>query len=548
MKLDACKKRCVVPIVFFSFIFLLSINSCQNKEKDIQILVLGLDGLMPDAIEKAKTPHLHQLINDGTSTMQARAVYPTSSGANWSSMILGCGPDQHGISTNDWTLENRNIIPVVEKDNGFSPSIFDVIKEKYPEERISGVFNWFTIANYFDSSIPDTLINVNTTEEAINRIISELVKEKAKFVFSQIDHMDYAGHSLGFGTEKYNAKVVELEQEIGRLIQALKENNLYENTFIITLSDHGGKGFGHGNKTMAEYTVPFIITGPGIQAGKNTKEAIYCFDVAAIVADILDCEIPNHWTGTPIQSAFGNNNELLNDFTPKAVIYEDSIDTQFSYLSCKVWNSETAMLYQIPEQSSNWHDYKQAIKLPLGQTLKVKVNATDAKISTYKKAFLNHKGNTAKVALLTNPSLKYGGRGAQSINDGFVSSDIAFNNKEWLGFQGEDVVSLIQFDKKEQINSITFRFLENVKSWIFLPKAIRISVSSDGKKFKNIKTQNKPFSMNADEIAIHEFKIDFTELKTKFLKVEIEGFGELPPWHSGAGDLSWLFMDEIIIE
>jgi len=526
------------------------LNSCHQPKKEIKILVLGLDGLMPDAIEKAKTPHLHRLIMDGTSTMKARAVYPTSSGPNWSSMILGCGPDQHGIDENGWTLENRKIIPVIEKENGYSPSIFDVLKKAYPEERISGVFNWFTIANYFDATTPDTLIDVSSTEEAIDQILNELIVQNSMFVFSQIDHMDHAGHGLGFGSDAYHKDLETLDQEIGRLIDKLKEEGMYENTYIITLADHGGYGFGHGGKTMEEYSIPFIINGPHINKGKNTSEVVYTFDVAAIIASICDLEMPNHWIGSNIESAFGLANELLSDFSPLTIISEDSIDGGYSFLKCEVFNSEENIKYKIPKQSAQWQDYQGTLKLPLGDSIFASVfnENRPSKVSYYVKPYIQHKGNNSQVDLYKQPSQKYAAQGAQSITDGFISSNIAYNNKEWLGFHGDDLNTVIKLEQSQRIHSITMRFLENVKSWIFLPQSIKIMSSKNGVHYQEIASSNSPFEYDYENAAIQEIKMEFEAVDTKFIKIHVENYGTLPAWHMGAGEQAWLFIDEIIIE
>jgi hypothetical protein len=544
--------RALLYIFTITLILIGSISCNKNKSKDTRVIVLGLDGLMPDAIESVNTPNIHNLIKDGTSTMKARAVYPTSSGPNWSSMILGCGPDQHGIDNNGWLLENRKLIPVSQKENGYSYSIFDLLDENYPNERLSAVFNWPTISNYFDSTIPDTIINVKSTTEAIDKIISEVVEQESMFVFSQIDHMDHAGHSLGFGTEKYNHEVKSLDSEIGRLIKSLKENNLYENTYIITLADHGGKGFGHGNKSIEEYTIPFIITGPGIQKGKSTSESIYTFDVATIVANIFNCQIPNHWIGTNIQSAFDSKSDLLSEFTPKTVISVDSVGQEFSLIKCLLHNSNSDLKikYKVPSKSDNWLEYGKPVKLYHGDSIYAStfINNKPTVISSYQKPIIKHKGNNSEVSISTPPNIKYSSNGSRSLTDGFISKNESFMNNEWLGFQGDDLECILKFDKKQTINTFKFRTLENIRSWIFLPKSIKIYTSNNGKYYEEIFAKKEMFTMNFDESSVKEFEINLDKIETTYLKIKLENYGKLPEWHDGAGNDSWLFVDELIIE
>ena len=539
---------------FFLFIIIVLFSvSCKKSNQSPRVIVLGLDGMRPDAIEGAKTPNLHQLIYDGTSTMKARSLYPTSSGANWASMLLGCGPDQHGVDRNDWKLENREITPVFEKKSGYSVSIFDVLEKNNPKLRTSAVLEWFPIANYFDTIVPDTVIDAKSLEETVDGIIDEFINKKADFVFSQIDFMDHAGHSLGFGSEEYRKKAEVLDKEIGRLIKALKTNGLYSDIYIIALADHGGIGFSHGGKSMEEYIIPFIIKGPGIAKGQSTDEVVSTFDIAPIVASIFGYEIPQFWTGSNVTSAFGNNPELLSDFSPKVSITVDSVLRDFSIIDCSLKNSKQEIKYKISKKDkvSDWEIYKDKIKLNHGDTLFATVfrDNKPTRISSFVKPFCKHKANFATSILSSLPQKKYSANENLSLTDGLLAASSSFRENEWLGFQGSDIDAIIALSEKQQINSVTLRFLENVKSWLFLPKTIKIFSSENGKIFNEIYSNESPFKIDNEANRINSFKIDFTEkIETKYLKVFIENYGILPEWHSGAGKNAWLFIDEIIVE
>jgi len=536
--------------ITFGLLFLATLFSCNTEKNPPVVIVLGLDGMRPDGIENAYTPNLHRFIAEGTSTMNGRAVYPTSSGANWSSMLLGSGPDQHGIDNNGWKLENRKIIPVHQKSNGYSPSIFDVLKQKYPDLRFSAVFNWMPIANYFDTEIPDTVIEVKTTTEAIDNILSELIDEKADFVFSQIDHMDNAGHGLGYGSDAYLHEAEILDKEIGRLIETLEAKGMYDDIYIITLSDHGGTGFGHGGKSMLEYEVPFIIRGPGIQKGKITEEPILPFDVAATVAIIFDCKIPFYMTGSNVSSAFGEHPELLSDFIPKPIITIDTLTDKNATVRCTILNGIFEVKYATNQKNQAWKNYTQPVKLLHGDTIYAAtiVDGKPARTSSYFAPFVKHKGNSAIAYLKVQPSEKYDAKGGQSLVDGLISGTASFANEEWLGFQGEDLNAKIDLGKTQMLDKIIFRFLESTGSWIFLPKSVEVYTSDDGNSFTEIACDNESFKIEKEGASIREFELPLKEVKARYLKIVATNFGELPVWHVSAGNPAWLFTDEIIIE
>ncbi len=77
------------------------------------VVVIGVDGLGPVGIEQASTPHMDALIAAGAHSFTARGVMPTSSAPNWASMIMGAGPEQHGIVSNPpWLPKQERSIPL----------------------------------------------------------------------------------------------------------------------------------------------------------------------------------------------------------------------------------------------------------------------------------------------------------------------------------------------------------------------------------------------------------------------------------------------------
>ncbi len=47
---------------------------------------------------------------------------------------------------------------------------------------------------------------------------------------------------------------------------------------------------------------------------------------------------------------------------------------------------------------------------------------------------------------------------------------------------------------------------------------------------------------------IHELGARFETVNAKYVKVIAKNYGHLPGWHTSAGEDSWLFVDEIIVE
>jgi hypothetical protein len=67
---------------------------------------------------------------------------------------------------------------------------------------------------------------------------------------------------------------------------------------------HGGKDKGHGGPTMGEIEIPWIISGPGVLAGREIRSYVNTYDTAATIAHIFGLKTPSCWIGKPVLEAF----------------------------------------------------------------------------------------------------------------------------------------------------------------------------------------------------------------------------------------------------
>jgi len=86
---------------------------------------------------------------------------------------------------------------------------------------------------------------------------------------------------------QYYQSVSRIDQGLGRLVQILKEANLYDKTMIIFTSDHG-MAFSGGKTTTYEggLQVPFVVRNPYVkQRGKTTSAMISHIDITPSILD-----------------------------------------------------------------------------------------------------------------------------------------------------------------------------------------------------------------------------------------------------------------------
>ena len=268
------------------------------------IVVIGVDGLSPDGILHADAPNLKQLRERGSWTFHARGVMPTSSSPNWASMIMGAGPEQHGITSNDWETNKFQISPTVKGPGGMFPTIYGVLRQQQPDAVIGVFHDWDGYGRLFERSMVDVIKNpsgpTNTTRQAI-----EFIKQKhPTLTFIHLDHVDGAGHEEGHGTPAYYAAVGSADFLIGEVVRAIQSSGLQENTLILVTADHGGVGKSHGGATMAELEIPWIIAGPGVRVGHEIKSPVNTYDTAATIAEVFSLKPPAAWIAHPVHEAF----------------------------------------------------------------------------------------------------------------------------------------------------------------------------------------------------------------------------------------------------
>ena len=287
-------------------------SSCQPAAEhqgfpDIQhVVVIGVDGMSPDGIHNANTPALDALMETGASTMTSRGVIPTSSGPNWASILMGAGPEQHGVTSNAYTPVEPELPPVAsgKGKRGLFPTIFEVIREAEPESNLAAIYHWEPIQNYFEHEHVDFMLSPSSDIDVANEVIRYIEAEKPRYLFVHFDEVDAAGHSSGHGTPSYYKSVEVADSHISQVIAAIDNAGIRDNTLILVSSDHGGKGYGHGENVPEVIGIPFILNGPHVKQGYQIEATVNTVDNSSTIAFALGIPLPEAWTGRPVKSAF----------------------------------------------------------------------------------------------------------------------------------------------------------------------------------------------------------------------------------------------------
>ena len=257
------------------------------------VVVISLDGARPDGILQAPSPNIEALAARGAVAWQARTVYPSVTLPAHASMLTGLDISAHGLNDNDSIYP----CPVIETptflteaaEAGYRTAMV-VGKEKLCRFHQSEMVD-YTFAREGDRSVADRAL--------------ELLNEGYEVLFLHFPNPDYFGHLNGWMSDTYIAEMRNTDRQVGRVLAALDELNLTDETLVILTADHGGHDMEHGMDIPEDMSIPWIMAGPGVTAGTALGDDIQIMDTAITVLWGLGLPLPENAAGRPVVEAFG---------------------------------------------------------------------------------------------------------------------------------------------------------------------------------------------------------------------------------------------------
>jgi arylsulfatase A-like enzyme len=95
----------------------------------------------------------------------------------------------------------------------------------------------------------------------------------------------------------YYSVIAHLDEQVGRIVQALESTDQLDNTVIIFASDHGLAVGSHGlmgKQNMYEHTVlvPLIVAGPAVPANQRNEALAYLRDLYPTICELAKADTP----------------------------------------------------------------------------------------------------------------------------------------------------------------------------------------------------------------------------------------------------------------
>lgn len=296
-----------------------------------RVVLVSVDGLRPDAIEKAEAPNLRKLIGRGAYCAEAETIRPSMTLPSHTSMVTGLDFRRHGVVWNNYRpghIGHPTLFSVVDQAGGETAILFS--KNKFHYLADPGVVDYVygppppdKVPSKEDVTSPETVERMKqremkeaeeglkpprppsplSAEEAkttASRLVEVFAKawraRKFKFTMVHFRECDEAGHRYGWMSPEYVEAVRVVDQAIGGLMTAIEAEDGFRKTALLVTADHGGSGRGHYRvldpARRENVQIPWILVGPGIPAGAKLDRVIRTYDTTPTVLALLGLGAP----------------------------------------------------------------------------------------------------------------------------------------------------------------------------------------------------------------------------------------------------------------
>ena len=149
------------------------------------------------------------------------------------------------------------------------------------------------------------------------------------------------------------------------------------------------------------------------------------------------------------------------------------------------------------------------------------------------------------ISIQSEYANQYAAAGDKTLID-YLRGTGSYRTGSWQGYR-ENLEATVDLGTIKPIDYLAIGFLQDIKSWIFYPPQVEFLVSEDGQDFRSIGIINNTFS-DEEYGSFHQDFATQVNVSARYVKVKANNYGVCPDWHLGAGGVTWLFADELIIK
>lgn len=320
-KATACAKRQYLWLLGLIPVLVVGILLLHNPGgTEIQrVVLISIDTCRADHLScygfsKKTTPHIDRIAEEGVLFENVVTPAPITLPAHVS-LLTGLTPPSHGIhdNLNYYLPEEKLTLTEILKANGF---VTGAVVSAFVLDARFGLHQGF-------DSFQDDFVNVyytasgserrgdETTEFAIQWLRQHKDEKFFLFLHYYDPHFPYdppEPYASQYTNDPYSGEIAFTDHCIGRIVDTLKELEMYHSTLLIIVGDHGEMLGEHGEKQHlffiyeAALRVPLLVKIPGgLREPVRVEETVGLIDVAPTVCSLLKIDIPKLLQGMSLE-------------------------------------------------------------------------------------------------------------------------------------------------------------------------------------------------------------------------------------------------------
>jgi arylsulfatase A-like enzyme/Tfp pilus assembly protein PilF len=253
----------------------------------------------------AKTPHLDALAARGVRFARATAQVPLTLPSH-ASMFTGTYPEVHQLrDMGGFTLDAKHLtLARMARSAGYTTAAF------VGSKAVGRVFGLHQGFDTYDDQMPSReqqegklpgVFPERRAEVTTDRALDWLKQHARERFFLWVHYYDPhdpydppAPYKSNYRDNPYSGEIAYTDEQVGRLLKFLDEQNLRERTLVVVMGDHGEGLNDHGEATHGIFIyddtmhVPLIVAGPTVPAGKVVNFQVRSIDLLPTVTEFLN--------------------------------------------------------------------------------------------------------------------------------------------------------------------------------------------------------------------------------------------------------------------
>lgn len=293
------------------------------------VILFTLDTTRADRIgaygaSAARTPTLDALAARGVRFDDAQTSAPITGPAH-AAIFTGVYPARYGVRDNATTPLPERATTMAERlsEAGFATGGFI---GAFVLDRAFGFAQGFAAFSGFDTVDSGSEANAERVGAAVVadaiRWIDTVPRAQPLFLWVHLydPHAPYsapAPFGAEFAANPYDGEVAYVDQQIGRVLDALRLRGSLEDSLVIVVADHGESLGEHGEDEHGVFLyesvirVPLIVAGPQARRGHVVTEQVRTVDLMPTVLDLLGLAATAEFDGESLRSVLNGGRRTV---------------------------------------------------------------------------------------------------------------------------------------------------------------------------------------------------------------------------------------------